>query len=75
MLVVLLQRRRRQPGMVLQRVLRGPRIRQLPHLHILVYYVIRELCFLVARGGHALLAGGGRVGRVQARLDQPLAGV
>lgn len=75
MLVVLLQRRRGEPRVVVDGVLRGAGVRQLPHLHVLVNYVIGELGFLEAGGRHALLAGGGRVGRVEARLDEPLAGV
>lgn len=60
-LVVLLQRRWSQPGVMVDWVLSGTPVRQLPHLHILVYYVIRELCFLVASRRHALLAGSRRV--------------
>lgn len=74
MLVVLLQRRRRQ-RVVIHRILRGSSVRQLPHLHILIYNVIRELGLLEAGGRHALLAGRRRVGRVQARLNQTLARV
>lgn len=60
-LVVLLQRRRSQPWVVLYRVLRGTSVCQLPHLHVIVYYVIGELRLLEAGGRHALLAGGWRV--------------
>lgn len=75
MLVVLLQRRRRQSRMVLYRVLRGARIRQLPHLHILVNYVISQLGFFEAGGCHPLLARGGRVWRIKACLNEPFARV
>lgn len=73
--MVLLQRRRRQAGVMIYGVLRGAGVCQLPHLHILIYNVIRQLSFLEAGGRHALLAGGRGVGGVEAGLDESLAGL
>lgn len=71
--MVLLQWRRRESRVVFYGVLDW--VCQLPHLHILVIYVIGELGLLEAGGGHALLAGGWRVGGVETRLNETLSGV
>lgn len=52
------------------------RVQLLPYFLVFIADVVRELGFLEAGGGHALVTPGARrrrVGRIQTRLDQRLA--